>query len=139
MFNVNIMQQRLRRPMTIEMIPNYRHYNFHEKQFIDFMMWVAHVFDGPGSYTVRCTATDRSGNTATGEGITVSGEISATGAGAEVTINSGSPLTVDADITAPGYDPISGSSLLTYAPDKGFALENKFSATPEARFSCSSF
>jgi len=46
MFNVNLMQERLKRPMTIEMIPNYRHYNFHEIQFLDFMMWVAHVFDG---------------------------------------------------------------------------------------------
>jgi len=46
MFNVNTMQERLRRPMTIEMIPNYRHHNFHDKQYIDFMMWVAHVFDG---------------------------------------------------------------------------------------------
>jgi hypothetical protein len=45
MFNVNLMQERLERPMTVEMIPNYRHYNFHEKQYIDFMMWVAHVFD----------------------------------------------------------------------------------------------
>ncbi len=46
MFNINLMQERLKRPMTIEMIPNYRHYNFHEIQFIDFMMWVAHIFDG---------------------------------------------------------------------------------------------
>ena len=46
MFNVNLMQERLKRPMTIEMIPNYHHYNFDEKQFIDFMMWVSHVFDG---------------------------------------------------------------------------------------------
>jgi PhoPQ-activated pathogenicity-related protein len=46
MFNINLMQERLKRPMTIEMIPNYRHYNFHEKQFIDFLMWVSHVFDG---------------------------------------------------------------------------------------------
>ncbi len=46
MFNINLMQERLRTPMTIEMIPNYRHYNFHEKQFIDFLMWVSHVFDG---------------------------------------------------------------------------------------------
>ncbi len=46
MFNINLMQERLKRPMTIEMIPNHRHYNFHEIQFIDFMMWVAHVFDG---------------------------------------------------------------------------------------------
>ena len=37
------------------------------------------------------------------------------------------------DITASGYDPISGLSLLTYSPDKGFVLENKFSATSEAR------
>jgi hypothetical protein len=40
------------------------------------------------------------GNTAAGQGITVSGPISATGAGAEVTIHSGSPLTVGADITS---------------------------------------
>jgi PhoPQ-activated pathogenicity-related protein len=46
MFNVNILQERLRRPMTIEMIPNYNHSNFSEIQFMDFMMWVAHVFDG---------------------------------------------------------------------------------------------
>jgi dienelactone hydrolase len=45
MFNVNLLQERLRRPMTIELIPNYHHYNFDEKQFIDFMMWVSHVFD----------------------------------------------------------------------------------------------
>jgi hypothetical protein len=46
MFNVNIMQERLQRPMTIEMIPNYCHSNFSEIQYIDFLMWVAHVFDG---------------------------------------------------------------------------------------------
>jgi hypothetical protein len=46
MFNVNIMQERLKRPMTIEMIPNYCHSNFSEIQYMDFMMWVAHVFDG---------------------------------------------------------------------------------------------
>jgi len=46
MFNVNILQERLRQPMTIEIIPNYCHSNFSEIQFMDFMMWVAHVFDG---------------------------------------------------------------------------------------------
>lgn len=46
MFNVNLMQERLRRPMTIEMIPNYCHSNFSEIQYMDFLMWVAHVFDG---------------------------------------------------------------------------------------------
>lgn len=46
MFNVNLMQGRLERPMTIEMIPNYCHSNFSDIQYMDFMMWVAHVFDG---------------------------------------------------------------------------------------------
>ena len=46
MFNVNILQERLRRPMTIELIPNYCHATAHEVQFMDFLMWVAHVFDG---------------------------------------------------------------------------------------------
>jgi hypothetical protein len=46
MFNVNIMQERLKRPMTIEMIPNYCHSNFSEIQYMDFLMWVSHVFDG---------------------------------------------------------------------------------------------
>ena len=46
MFNVNLMQERLARPMTIEMIPNYCHSNFSHVQYMDFMMWVAHVFDG---------------------------------------------------------------------------------------------
>ncbi|MEN6577215.1 MAG: PhoPQ-activated protein PqaA family protein [Phycisphaerales bacterium] len=46
MFNVNILQERLKRPMTIEMIPNYCHSNFSEIQFMDFAMWVSHVFDG---------------------------------------------------------------------------------------------
>jgi hypothetical protein len=46
MFNVNLLQERLRRPMTIEMIPNYCHANFSEIQYLDFLMWVAHVLDG---------------------------------------------------------------------------------------------
>ena len=46
MFNVNILQERLQRPMTIEMIPNYCHSNFSDIQYMDFLMWVSHVFDG---------------------------------------------------------------------------------------------
>jgi hypothetical protein len=46
MFNINIMQDRLQRPMTIELIPNYCHSNFSEIQYMDVLMWVAHVFDG---------------------------------------------------------------------------------------------
>jgi len=45
MFNVNVLQERLERPMTIEMIPNYCHSNFSEIQFMDFLMWVAHTHD----------------------------------------------------------------------------------------------
>ena len=46
MFNVNILQERLKRPMTIELIPNYCHSNFTEIQFMDFLMWVSHIHDG---------------------------------------------------------------------------------------------
>ncbi|NCO38212.1 MAG: hypothetical protein COZ06_30420 [Armatimonadetes bacterium CG_4_10_14_3_um_filter_66_18] len=46
MFNVNLMQERLRTPMTLEIIPNYCHSNFSEIQYMDWLMWVAHVFDG---------------------------------------------------------------------------------------------
>ncbi len=46
MFNVNILQERLKRPMTIEMIPNYCHSNFSEIQYMDFMMWAAHIHSG---------------------------------------------------------------------------------------------
>jgi hypothetical protein len=46
MFNVNILQERLKRPMTIELIPNYCHSNFSEIQFMDFLMWVSHIHDG---------------------------------------------------------------------------------------------
>lgn len=42
------------------------------------------------------------GNTAAGQGITVSGPISATGVDAEVTISSGSPLVVGADVMSAG-------------------------------------
>jgi hypothetical protein len=45
MFNVGILQERLKQPMTVEMIPNYCHSNFSEIQYMDFLMWVAHIFD----------------------------------------------------------------------------------------------
>lgn len=46
MFNVNLLQERLKRPMTVELIPNYCHSNFSEIQFMDLLMWVAHIHDG---------------------------------------------------------------------------------------------
>jgi hypothetical protein len=46
MFAINHIQSQMRRPWTIEVIPNYRHASNSEKQFMDWQMWVAHVFDG---------------------------------------------------------------------------------------------
>jgi hypothetical protein len=63
MFNVNIMQERLQRPMTVELIPNYCHSNFSEIQFMDFLMWVAHVFDGRPLTRITEVAHERRGET----------------------------------------------------------------------------
>ncbi len=46
MFNINKIQERMERQWTIEYIPNYRHASRSEKQFMDWQMWVAHIFDG---------------------------------------------------------------------------------------------
>ena len=46
MFNINRIQSRMTRPWTIQYIPNYRHSDQSEKHFLDWQMWVAHVFEG---------------------------------------------------------------------------------------------
>jgi hypothetical protein len=46
MFNINKIQSRMSEPWTMEIIPNYRHAAESEKQFVDWRMWVSHVFDG---------------------------------------------------------------------------------------------
>jgi len=46
MFNINRIQERMERPWVIEYIPNYRHADQSEKHFLDWQMWVSHVFDG---------------------------------------------------------------------------------------------
>ena len=46
MFNINKLVARMKDPWTIEYIPNYRHAARSEKHFMDWQMWVAHVFDG---------------------------------------------------------------------------------------------
>jgi hypothetical protein len=46
MFNINKIQERTERKWTIEYIPNYRHDSRSEKQFMDWQMWVSHIFDG---------------------------------------------------------------------------------------------
>jgi len=45
MFTITDMQEHLERPMTIEMIANYSHSNFSDIQYMDFLMWVSHVYD----------------------------------------------------------------------------------------------
>lgn len=46
MFNINKIVAAMPRPWTIEYIPNYRHDSDSEIQYMDWQMWVAHVFDG---------------------------------------------------------------------------------------------
>ncbi|MBN1547520.1 MAG: hypothetical protein JW902_12760, partial [Syntrophaceae bacterium] len=46
MFNINKNLDVLDRPWTVSMIPNYRHANRSEKQFLDWRMWIAHCFEG---------------------------------------------------------------------------------------------
>jgi hypothetical protein len=46
MFAIDRIQERLKSPWTIAYLPNYRHWDQSEVQFLDWQMWVAHVFDG---------------------------------------------------------------------------------------------
>ena len=46
MFNINRIQSGLERPWTVAYIPNYRHANRSEKQFIDWKMWISHCYEG---------------------------------------------------------------------------------------------
>lgn len=45
MFNINRIQERMQDEWTIAYIPNYRHASNSEKQFINWPMWVSHIFD----------------------------------------------------------------------------------------------
>ena len=45
MYNINAIQEIMDGAWTIEYIPNYRHASMSEKHFLDWRMWVAHVFD----------------------------------------------------------------------------------------------
>jgi hypothetical protein len=46
MFNINKIVSAMKRPWTIQYTPNYRHDSDSEIQFLDWQMWVSHVFDG---------------------------------------------------------------------------------------------
>jgi hypothetical protein len=46
MFNINAIQETMQGAWTIAYLPNYRHASMSEKHFLDWQMWVSHVFDG---------------------------------------------------------------------------------------------
>ncbi|HJN14629.1 MAG TPA: hypothetical protein QGH10_04020, partial [Armatimonadota bacterium] len=46
MFSINHIQSKMTVPWAIQYTPNYRHASNSEKQFMDWQMWVSHVFDG---------------------------------------------------------------------------------------------
>jgi hypothetical protein len=62
MFNVTLMEQQLRCPLTVEMIPNYVHSTYHPVQYMDFLMWVAHTFDGRPLTRISDVTTERKDN-----------------------------------------------------------------------------
>ena len=49
MYNINKIQEIMKGSWTIEYTPNYRHASMSEKHFLNWRMWISHVFDGrPG-------------------------------------------------------------------------------------------
>ena len=46
MYNINRIQEIMEGAWTIEYIPNYRHASMSEKHFLNWRMWISHVFDG---------------------------------------------------------------------------------------------
>ena len=46
MFNINKIVSGMKEPWTVAMVPNYRHASQSEKHFLDWRMWISHVFDG---------------------------------------------------------------------------------------------
>ncbi|MBN2021940.1 MAG: hypothetical protein JW809_04035, partial [Pirellulales bacterium] len=45
-YDINRIVERMDPPWTVEIIPNYRHASQSEKHPLDWMMWIAHVFEG---------------------------------------------------------------------------------------------
>jgi hypothetical protein len=46
MYNINHIQEMMGGEWTIEYIPNYRHADMSEHHFLDWQMWISHVFEG---------------------------------------------------------------------------------------------
>ncbi|MGD9126413.1 MAG: PhoPQ-activated protein PqaA family protein [Planctomycetia bacterium] len=62
MFNITEIQRRMKKPLTIEIIPNYCHAVLSDIQFMDYMMWVAHVFDDRPITQIKEVTHTRQGN-----------------------------------------------------------------------------
>lgn len=45
MFNINTLQSKMKRPWTIEYIPNFHHATYSEVQIMDWMMWISHIHE----------------------------------------------------------------------------------------------
>ncbi|MBE7560707.1 hypothetical protein HS125_17905 [bacterium] len=61
MYRINAIQASMGNSWTIEMVPNYRHASQSEKHPLDWMMWIAHVFDGRPITTIRDLSYERKG------------------------------------------------------------------------------
>ncbi len=46
MFNITRLMAKMKRPWTIEYIPNFHHATYSEIQILDWMMWISHIFEG---------------------------------------------------------------------------------------------
>jgi len=45
MFNITRLMSKMRQAWTVEMIPNFHHATYSEVQILDWMMWIAHIFE----------------------------------------------------------------------------------------------
>jgi hypothetical protein len=71
MFNINKIAAAMQRPWKVEYIPNYRHDSDSEIQYMDWQMWVSHIFESR-----PITSIDKLAFTENEEGTTFRAEIS---------------------------------------------------------------
>ncbi len=58
MFNINTLQDKMRRPWTIEYIPNFHHATYSEIQIMDWMMWISYIHEGRALTRISNLATE---------------------------------------------------------------------------------
>jgi pimeloyl-ACP methyl ester carboxylesterase len=62
MFMIDKLIAKMEKEWTIEYIPNYRHAPGSEKQFMDWQMWVSHIFDGRPLTEIRNLSVEETDN-----------------------------------------------------------------------------